>query len=291
MYPSEADMTAEERRGLWYVAIAVFFFSTSPVFTRWAAPLSPYVITCGRLFTGALFVYLLATLQGQRPDWQRKDLSRFVLFGLIAALHFLCYITSLSFTTIAHSLALTYTSPIFVTLFTRLFLKEPIARRKYAGVVITIVGMAVLAGFEPQFTPRMIIGDALALCSAVAFGLYSVAGRSQREQYPLFTYASGVYGVAALWMLLPALATYSPPPRLAGPVLSILALGVLPLGLGHTLYNAALRRTHPTYVNLIATQEVTGGIILGVLFLGEIPSAQSLVGAAVMLFGIALVLL
>ena len=283
-------MTAEERRGLWYVAIAVFFFSTSPVFTRWAEPLSPYVITCGRLATGALFVYLLATLQSQRPDWQREDLGRFVLFGLIAALHFLCYIASLGFTTIAHSLALTYTSPIFVTLFTRLLLKEPIARRKYAGVVITIIGMAVLAGFEPHLTPRMIIGDALALCSAVAFGLYSVAGRSQRERYPLFTYASGVYGLAALWMLPLALLTYAPPPSLARPVLSILALGVLPLGLGHTLYNAALRRTHPTYVNLIATQEVTGGVILGVLFLGEVPSIQSLIGAAAMLVGIAVVL-
>ncbi|MCR4407414.1 MAG: DMT family transporter [Anaerolineae bacterium] len=284
-------MTSDERRGLWYVVIAVFFFSTSPIFTRWAAPLSPYVITCGRLGTGAIFVYLLAVLQGQRPRWRREDLSRFLLFGLIAALHFLCYIASLSFTTIAHSLALTYTSPVFVTLFTRLFLKEPIASRKYIGVVITIIGMAILAGFEPQLTSRMMIGDVLALGSAVAFGLYSVAGRSQRELYSLFTYASGVYGLAALWTLPLALLTYSPPSSPLRPALSILALGLLPMSLGHTLYNAALRRTHPTYVNLIATQEVTGGVLLGVLFLGEIPSVQSLIGAAVMLIGIALVLI
>lgn len=283
-------MTSDEQRGLVYVAVAVLFFSTSPVLIRWAAPLSSYVITCGRMAIGAISVYLLATLQDQRPRWQRDDVGRFVLFGLITALHFLCYIASLSFTTIAHSLVLTYTSPIFVTLFTRLFLKEDIARRKYIGVVITIIGMAVLAGFEPQFTSQMMVGDLLALGSAVAFGLYSVAGRSQRERYPLFTYASGVYGIAALWMLPLALMTYAPPPNLAGPVLSILALGVLPLGLGHTLYNAALRRTHPTYVNLIATQEVTGGVMLGVLLLGEVPSLQSLAGVAVMLGGIALVL-
>jgi drug/metabolite transporter (DMT)-like permease len=284
-------VSPDERRGLWYVAVAVFFFSTSPIFIRWAKPLSSYVITCGRLATGAIFIYLLAALQGQRPRWRRDDWGLFTLFGLITSLHFLCYIASLSFTTIAHSLALTYTSPIFVTLFTRLFLKEPIAHRKYAGVAITVAGMAMLARFEPQITSQMMIGDALALGSAVAFGLYSVAGRSQRERYPLFTYASGVYGVAALWMLPLALVTYAPPPNLTGPVLSILALGVLPLGLGHTLYNAALRRTHPTYVNLIATQEVTGGVILGALLLGEVPSVQSLVGAAVMLVGIALVLL
>ena len=71
---------------------------------------------------------------------------------------------------------------------------------------------------------------------------------------------------------------------------SVLALGLLPLGLGHTLYNAALRRTPATQVNLIATQEVTGGVLLGVLLLGEIPSLSSVIGALITLLGIALVL-
>jgi drug/metabolite transporter (DMT)-like permease len=71
----------------------------------------------------------------------------------------------------------------------------------------------------------------------------------------------------------------------------VLALGLLPLGLGHTLYNAALRRTPATYVNLIATQEVTLGILLGILLLGEIPSLNSLIGAFITLVGIVMVIL
>ena len=73
----------------------------------------------------------------------------------------------------------------------------------------------------------------------------------------------------------------------AGPALmSVLALGVFPLGIGHTLYNAALRRTHPTRVNIIATQEVTGGILLSWWLLGEVPSVNALLGAAIMLVGV-----
>jgi len=60
--------------------------------------------------------------------------------------------------------------------------------------------------------------------------------------------------------------------------------------LGHTLYNAAIRRVHATYANLIATQEVTGGIILGVLLLGEVPSITTIAGVVVTLVGIAGVL-
>jgi drug/metabolite transporter (DMT)-like permease len=74
-------------------------------------------------------------------------------------------------------------------------------------------------------------------------------------------------------------------------VASVLALGLLPLALGHTLYNAALRRTRATLVNLVSTQEVTGGILLGILFLGEFPTPATLVGVVITLLGILLVIL
>jgi drug/metabolite transporter (DMT)-like permease len=61
---------------------------------------------------------------------------------------------------------------------------------------------------------------------------------------------------------------------------------VFPLGIGHTLYNAAVRRVHATYANLIATQEVTGGIILGILLVGQVPSISTVIGVVVMLVGI-----
>lgn len=285
--PAHAD---EHRKGLLYVVAGTALFSTSPVLIRWAAPVSPYVITWLRLALAALTVVALSLASGQRIRLRRGDMPRFLVFGGITAVHFLCYIASLSFTTIAHSLTLTYTAPIFVALFSAWFLGERVARWKYIGIVIAVAGVAILAGFEPRFDRAMWIGDGLALGSAVAFGFYSIAGRSQRERYPLFTYAAATYGVAALWLTPVAL-------PLAGAgwgwrqALSVLALGIFPLGIGHTLYNAALRKTHATYVNLVATQEVTGGVLLGWLLLAEALSWNAGVGAAVTLLGVALVLL
>ena len=71
---------------------------------------------------------------------------------------------------------------------------------------------------------------------------------------------------------------------------AVAALGIFPLGLGHTLYNAAVRKVHATYANLIATQEVTGGVILGILLLHEIPSITTIIGGVVTLIGIMSVL-
>lgn len=284
------SLDPSERRGLLYVALAVGMFSTSPVLVRLAAPVSAAEITFWRMAVAAPFVLVVSLLLRQPITLPRAELGRFAVYGLVTALHFLFYITSLEYTTIAHSLALVYTAPVFIAIFSALFLGEHIPRRKYAGIAITVAGIAVLTGFEPQFTTRMLIGDLLALASAVCFGFYSVIGRSQRTRYSLFTYAFMVYGLAAVWLAPAALASFRPvysPLAIVGIVL----LGILPGGIGHTLYNAAIRRVHAAYANLIATQEVTGGIILGILILSETPSPSSLAGVIICLIGIAIVLL
>jgi len=290
----KTDIKASEnegRHGLLYVAVATLFFSTSPVFTRWAAEsLTAYEITFWRMTIAGVMVLTLARVRSEHlPPF--RDLPRFLIFGLIAALHFFFYIGSLQFTTIAHSLALVYTAPIFVAIFSWIFLNERLRRRQWLGVLVAVAGVAVLAGFEPMFDRRMLVGDLLAVGSAIAFGLYSVAGRSQRNRYTLFAYAGAVYFLAALWLLPVAARNFSPGGYTLVAVLSVLMLGLLPLGLGHTLYNAALRRTSATAVNLVATQEVTGGIILGILLLGEIPSLNSIIGVLITLAGIVLVIL
>lgn len=282
--------TAHQRRGLLYVAIAVLFFSTSPVLVRWAATLSAYEIAAGRLLTAGFVIGGLALFYRQ-PLPTGRNWWQFILFGLITALHFGLYIGSLEFTTIAHSLALIYTAPLFVAFFSWLFLQEGLQRRQWFGTVVTVIGVAVLAGFEPNFNRRMLIGDLLALGSAVCFGLYSVAGRSQRNAYDLFAYAGTVYFLGGLWLLPTAAAGFTSDGYTWQAVLSVVGLGLLPLALGHTLYNAALRLTNATLVNLVATQEVTGGIILGILLLNEWPSFQSLVGVLITLLGIVLVVL
>ena len=285
------DERAETRQGLLYVTLAVFFFSTSPVFIRWAQPLGSYEIAAWRLAIAAGALVIAMAARGERWAIPRQEWGRFVLFGLITGLHFLFYIASLAYTTIAHSLAIVYTAPIFVTLASAIFLHEPIPRRKWGGIALAVVGVAILAGFQPHFTARMLLGDVLALGSAIMFGFYSVAGRSQRHRYPLFTYAATVYGLAAVWAAVPAALTFTPTGYNVRTILSLLGMGLLPLAVGHTLYNAALRRTHATYVNIIATQEVTGGILLGILLLGEMPGPNEILGALVTLAGILLVVL
>src|SRR5438309_1020981 len=293
--PSSAP-AMQSKSGLLYVCIAVFFFSTSAIFVRWSQPFNSVEIAFWRLTIATLLVCIMGLITHQSLLLKRQQLLRFIFYGLVTALHFIFYITSLQFTTIAHSLAITYTSPVFVTLFSALVLREPLPLRKYFGIGLTIIGVAIMAGFEPHYTACslhgqcMILGDALAVLSALCFSIYSIAGRGERDRHPLFRYTTNVYGLAALW-LLPAVLyfTFQHAYPLAA-IAAVAALGIFPLGLGHTLYNAAVRKVHATYANLIATQEVTGGVILGILLLHEIPSITTIIGGVVTLIGIMSVL-
>ncbi|MFN3334678.1 MAG: EamA family transporter, partial [Caldilinea sp.] len=118
MRPQPEVQTSDvvSRSGLLLVCIAVFFFSTSPVLVRWAAEsLTAYEIAAGRLLLAGLLVLGVGLVRGDvRPTL--SQLPMLLIVGLVAAIHFGSYIASLNFTTIAHSLALVYTAPVFSSL-------------------------------------------------------------------------------------------------------------------------------------------------------------------------------
>lgn len=282
-------MTRDGWIGVAQALAAAGFFSTGAILVRWAQELSPVQVTCLRMLLGGLFVGVAAWCSGERLRLPVSEFRRLIPIGLVAAAHFLTFISSLYFTTVAHSLTLTYTAPLFIAVLSRTILHERLSPRGGLGIAVGLGGVAVLAGFEPTLTRRMLIGDLLAVAAALSFALYSLLGRRERGRIPLLSYACWVYLTAGAVMTPFALDLFER--RMpASTMAAVVALALFPLALGHTLYNAALRRLHASIPNLIATQEVTGGILLAWLLLREVPTWNALVGAALTLLGVGLVL-
>jgi drug/metabolite transporter (DMT)-like permease len=282
-------MTHDEWTGVAQAVAATLCFSTGAVLVRLASELSPVEVTSLRLLLAAVFVGLAALTAGERYPRSIREWARLVPVGLTAALHFLTFIASLYCTTVAHALTLTYTAPLFTAALSYLVLKEPLPRRVLMGAGIALAGVAVLAGFEPRLDRRMLVGDMLALGAAVTFALYSVLGRRERARFPLLTYASGVYLIAGV-MTAPfagGLVASHPPMRALA---AVCAMALVPSALGHTLYNAAVRRLHPSIPNLIASQEVTLGILLTWMVIGEPLTWNAAAGVVLTLLGVGLVL-
>ncbi|MBI3003673.1 MAG: DMT family transporter [candidate division NC10 bacterium] len=282
-------LRGEELKGAGLAVAATACFSAGAVLVRFAQALSPFEVTAYRLLLGAALVGAAARIRGLPLALEGRLRLQVLGVGLVAALHFLTFISSIYYTTIAHALTLTYTAPAMVAVASGLLFRERLRARQALGIGLAVVGIAILAGFEPTLTARMLTGDLLALGAAASFAAYSLLGRQLRAALPLLRYVFWLYLTAGLLTLPLAGATLTAP-YASGPLLAVALQALLPLALGHTLYNAAVRHLSPTLVSLIASQEVTGGVLLGWVLLGEGVTPTTFAGMAVTLAGILLVL-
>lgn len=281
---------SERLSGTLLALAAVVMFSTSALLVRRSAPVPSVEVAFWRLLLAGALVLTAARIGGQTTGAARLNLRRCLLYGLVTALHFWLYNAAIGLTTVSNTLAIIYTAPAFVAVFARFFLGESMGRRQIAGLLVVIIGVGVLTGFDVAVSGRRVAGDLLALLSAAAFALYSVAGRGERDRYPLLIYAGGVYLCAALWLLPVAAPGIDPSRYTLTNIAAIVGLAILPLALGHTLYNAALRRVPAAHANVISTLEVVGGSLLAWAVLGETVSIQALIGGATALLGVLLVM-
>lgn len=282
-----------DRRGIGYALAATLFFATAGPVARLAGAggVSPIAIAFWRVGLGAGLIGLLAVATGRPPLVKPARIPALLGYGAVLGLHFYAYIGSLFATSLDHALVLVNTAPLWAVGLSWLWLREPFPRSKLPGLGLAVVGTALLVGFDPAAPAAHLRGDLLGLGAALAYAAYAVLGRRERTRYPLLTYAFWVYLGAALtlFVISPAATVGAPPPRGAWPQLFLLAL--LPTTIGHTLFNLAVRHAHAATANLIATQEVSGGMILGWLLLGEAPGATALVAWPLVLAGIGWVII
>lgn len=282
-------LTSSTRRAVVLSAAAAAAFSLGAPLSRLAAPVSAAEVTLWRLGLATLVAFGLARISGVSLAHIRE--RRTAILGATLYAHFLLFTLAAQTTTTAHTLALVYGSPALVALGSAVILREPPRSMQVVGVVAAVAGIAILVGFEPAESGATLGGDLAAAGSGAALAAYVLAGRYYRGAMPLPAYVFAVYGWAALLALPYAVASFDAGAYDGGRIGAIAILGLVPLGLGHTLLNAALRRARATIPNVITAQEVTGGVILGALLYGEIPGPSAVLGALLALAGVIAVVL
>jgi drug/metabolite transporter (DMT)-like permease len=267
---------------------ALIVISFASIWIRWAeAP--PISIAAYRVGLAAFILtpIALSTRRQQLQALSRSDLRYALLGGVCLALHFIFWISSLEFTSVASSVVLVTTNPIFVALGSYFLLKEPVTMSLTVGIAISLVG-GVLIGYGDFLAgPNVLLGDGLALLGAVMASAYLLVGRRLRAHTDLLTYIFLVYGAAAIVLLATALLLKQP---LAGfPQETYLWLALLALGpqlIGHTSFNWALKHLSASTVAVIILGEPVGSTVLAYLLLGEPVTALKAVGGLLILLGI-----
>jgi drug/metabolite transporter (DMT)-like permease len=158
------------------------------------------------------------------------------------------------------------------------------------GLVLAVVGAALIAGVDVTVSLRALAGDGLALLGAVCASGYVLAGARARQRLPTSGYTVVCYSVCALAVAVAAVVARSP---LAGfPLrdwLLIAAITVCAQLFGHTLLNLVLSSVGPTVVSLAVLLEVPGALVVALVLLHQLPPLLALPGMAAVVAGVALV--
>jgi drug/metabolite transporter (DMT)-like permease len=275
------------RRDVLLVVIASLAFATSGPLGKVAAGVPAAVMACAR--TGIASVILALVAPGVLASSLRKlhgrQRARVVLAGALLAAHFTLFLAGLGATSLAAAVALVSLEPIAVVVVAFFAFGIRPTAREMLGLLVATLGAIVVASGAGAGEHRL-TGDVMVLVAVAIYGGYVASARGLRDAMPSLQYASAVFGSASL-ILLPfaivlGLGAGLPAPK---PALAVLAMGLIPTLIGHTLVQRVARHAPPTLVALVSPGETVGSLAIGALVLGASPSAREAVGCALVLVG------
>ena len=284
--------------------VGVLAASSSSILVRYAQHegVASVAIAAWRMVLASLVLVPLAAVF-RRAEIGRiglRDARLAALAGAFLAAHFIAWISSLEYTSVASSAALVTTNPVWVGLATVFLFKERLGRLTLVGIGTCLAGCLLIiwadtgavdlavVGSGPTGQGRQpTFGNLLALTGAIAVSAYLLTGRSVAARFSLLVYVTLVYAAAAIALLLVSAVAGLPLwgySEAAWWALAGLAVG--PQLIGHTAFNWSLRRLSPTFVALAILGEPVGSAILAGLLFAEVPSALQATAFVVLLCGI-----
>lgn len=216
------------------------------------------------------------------PRWKAVLIS-----GLFLAFHFAFWIESLKRTTVASSVTLVSTSPVFTAVFSALLLKEPLRPLMWAAVAACVAGSAIVAGLDFRLGADSLVGDLMALVGGLMACGYFLAGRYARATLPLRTYIFWTYGISGAVLL--GLCAISRTPLFGfspQTYLTLVLLATIPQLIGHTSFNWALKHLSATAVAVLTLGEPLGATTLAFLLFKETVTPSTMIGLFVLAAGI-----
>ena len=271
------------------VAVGVLAVSAAAILIRLAeAP--AIAVAFWRCALGAALLLPPALMRRERFP-RGRDLYVGVASGVALGAHFGFWISSLDHTSVAASVVLVSTQPVFVGILAYLLFGERTSPLSFAGILAALAGTAVIAG-DDSVGSAALLGNALALVGAVTIAIYVLIGRSSRTGgIGVLPYSVVVYSAAAL-ALLPVALLFEV--RLWGysgeTWLWLWAITLGPQIMGHTVFNWALRYIEASVVSGTVLAEPVVSALLAWLILFERPGVATVLGGGVVLFGLFLLL-
>jgi len=257
----------------------MLFISTSGALGRYVQlPVPVTIATRGIL--AFFLLYLFCKWKGISLRVRPKDLGVVLLSGILLGLHWLSYFYALQMSNVAIGMLSLFTYPVLTAFLEPLILKTKFQRIHLLLAILVLLGIYFLVpDFNLEDSSTLAIG--VGVFSALLYALRNLILKTKIKKYHgsmLMVYQTGIIGL----LLLPAL-FFTEAESLYSQWEGIIALAVLTTAIGHTLFLMTFKHFTITSVSIMSSIQPVYGIIIGAIFLSEIPAWSTLLGGVLIL--------
>lgn len=208
---------------------------------------------------------------------------RTLVTGIFTACVYTCFAVANKLTTAANAIVLQFTSPVFIVIFSALFLGKRIRRPDALVVSFTLLGIALF--FFDQLQPGYILGNVVAIAAGMFMaGMFMAVGELEGEQ----RFSGILIGQSLTFLVGLPFVIITKPEFTSTAVLSILVLGVFQLGISYILYVKSSQYCPPLACSLLGAAEPLLNPVWVLIFDGERPGIFALIGGVIVVASITL---
>jgi len=267
--------------------IGIIAISFSSIFVRWSSADAAVTAMYRLYLTNAL---MLPLLWRYRREWLRLSTKQWGLLGasgVMLALHFLLWMASLSYTTVASSTVILTLEPVFVMIASFLLFGTKANRKMLLGMGIAMAGSVIIGSGDFRLSDDALIGDALSMLGAAAVAVHMMIGKQLRNGISAFVYNFTVFFMAASSLALYNVVLGNPFGGYSGQDWgAFLLLAIVPTLFGHYLFNWLLKYMPTTAVSMSVLGEPVIASVLAWLLLSEALGLYQAAAGLLILFGV-----
>jgi len=222
---------------------------------------------------------------------QKRDLPQLLLLGIFAtALQRIAYFYAVDLTTATIAAILFYTYPIFVTIYSSLFLREKVTLSTVFAIILTFSGVAlVVKAYEVAWLNASISGVLFGVLSSILFAIYFLTTKKLRNNYTNWTlilYGDGIGALALTPIICFSFSEIVNYPQQLW--FLILTIAWIPSLLAYLLYSYALKHIESAKGSILSVIEPLSAAIFSATILSETFEPLQIVGVILSLTGVIL---
>jgi len=275
---------------IFMLIIATFSVSTSPIIAKMLTNVPAVAIAFWRMAFASIILWIYYFINPTKI-YQKKNLNKTFIAGILLGFHFAFFFGSIKYTTISNATFLGTLAPLFILIIEILIFKNKFSPIIYISLTISFLGSIIIFSGDLNFEIMLIKGNLFAILCSLWLAVSFLISSSVRKVENTISYSRVLYLSATLCLLIISffqklnLFSYT-----INDYFGLLLLGVIPTLIGHNFMYYSMKYVSPAVVSLFPLGEPVIASIFAFYLFNELISINIILGGTFILIGLFLII-